>query len=210
MPMLGLENQFIYTSDISLQDSPIVERIMALLSQAERSEDETAEVETLALALPTVTQARITVAQCTEYANAKYSALARDARDFFTEETGVALPLPKVKNEDGTESDGKMSEEQYILLNSLFSAAASIAATVKFETRETKPIVTADSVTFDDSPAWTGSKILPEYRTVEGWALRCPSVLQQAWTYRAHNANPELWQRRDDAISKNFGAVSAN
>jgi hypothetical protein len=140
---------------------------------------------------------RITVAQCNGLMSAKYNRMTVDARDFFVEQSGLTLPY-----------EGALTAEQVDIRNAAFDAAAALAATVKFEQRTTKPLITADGIAYEDSEWVEG---LPdELATVAGFVLECPDTLRDAWVTRAYDANPNLWRRSTDETAKNFGAVSEN
>lgn len=204
--MLRPEKTFIYTEPVSTLHGNIIDRLLMLLRQAETTDEERAEIDSLTGLLPIVHQERITVAQCNGLALAKYQTFVQEARDFFTEQTGLTLPLPK--KTDGEPID--LDAEQNNLLNYAFKAAAALAATARFETREARVIVDADGVSFDDGNEWKPIKIPTEYNSVTNWVNNCPGVLQDKWGYEAYETNADLWRRGNDEITKNFAAVSVS
>lgn len=203
--MLRPEKTFTYTEPVGTIEGNIIDRLLMLVRQQETNEAEKIEIETLSALLPTVHQERITVAQCNGLASAKYQALVREATDFFTEQTGLPLPLPKVNDKPI-----ELNTEQNNILNYAFKAAASLAATTKFEVREAKVVVDVDGVQFDDANEWKAVKIPVEYNSIANWVDNCPAVLQDKWSYEAYETNGDLWRRRDDDITKNFAAVSGS
>lgn len=204
--MIRPEKSFIYTEPISTIEGNVIDRLLVLLRQAETTDDEKTEIETLTGMLPTVRQERITVAQCNGLALAKYQAQESNARDLFTERTGLSLPLPKKENGEPIDLDA----DQVALLNYAFKAAAAIASTTKFEIRDASVIVDANGVSFDDANEWKSVKLPAEYGSVASWVDNCPAVLQDKWSYEAYETNADLWRRGNDEIAKNFAAVSAS
>ncbi len=195
--MLRPTYEFIYTSALSYVEDRAINQLIELAKKENKTEGEEKAVADLLNFIPHVTQARITVAQCNGLMSAKYNRLTVDARDFFVEQSGLTLP-----------HEGELSTEQKDIRNFAFDAAAALAATVKFEQRTTRPIITADGIDYEDSEWVEG---LPdELATVAGFVFECPDTLRDAWVTRAYDANPNLWRRSTDETAKNFGAVSAN
>ena len=195
--MLRPTYEFTYTSALSYVEDKAINRLIALAKKEDQSEEEKQAVAELIDFIPEVTQVRITVAQCNGLMSAKYNRMTVDARDFFVEQSGLTLPY-----------EVALTAEQVDIRNAAFDAAAALAATVKFEQRTTKPLVTADGIAYEDSEWVEG---LPdELATVAGFVLECPDTLRDAWVTRAYDANPNLWRRSTDETAKNFGAVSEN
>ena len=195
--MIRPKYEFIYTSALSYVEDRAINQLIELAKKENKTEGEEKAVADLLSFIPDVTQVRITVAQCNGLMSAKYNRLTVDARDFFVEQSGLTLP-----------HEGELSTEQMEIRNIAFDAAAALAATVMFEQRTTKPVITASGIDYEDSEWVEG---LPdELATVAGFVSECPDTLRDAWVTRAYDANPNLWRRSTDETSKNFGAVSAN
>ena len=195
--MLRPTYEFTYTSALSYVEDRRINQLIELAKKEEKTESEEKAVAELLSFIPEVTQVRVTVAQCNGLMSAKYNRLTVDARDFFMEESGLDLP-----------HEVNLSAEQIDIRNIAFDAAAALAATVKFEQRTTKPVITANGIDYEDNEWVEG---LPdELSTVAGFVNECPDTLRDAWVTRAYDANPNLWRRSTDETAKNFGAVSAN
>ena len=195
--MLRPTYEFTYTSALSYVEDRAINQLIELAKKENKTEGEEKAVADLLSFIPDVTQVRITVAQCNGLMSAKYNRLTVDARDFFVEQSGLTLP-----------HEGELSTEQKEIRNISFDAAAALAATVKFEQRTTKPVITASGIDYEDSEWVEG---LPdELSTVAGFVSECPDTLRDAWVTRAYDANPNLWRRSTDETAKNFGAVSEN
>ncbi len=195
--MLRPTYEFIYTSALSYVEDRAINQLIELAKKENKTEGEEKAVADLLSFIPDVTQVRITVAQCNGLMSAKYNRLTVDARDFFVEQSGLTLP-----------HEGELSTEQMEIRNIAFDAAAALAATVMFEQRTTKPVITASGIDYEDSEWVEG---LPdELSTVAGFVSECPDTLRDAWVTRSYDANPNLWRRSTDETAKNFGAVSAN
>ena len=193
--MLRPTYEFTYTSALSYVEDRAINQLIELAKKENKTEGEEKAVADLLSFIPDVTQVRITVAQCNGLMSAKYNRLTVDARDFFVEQSGLTLP-----------HEGELSTEQMEIRNIAFDAAAALAATVKFEQRTTKPVITASGIDYEDSEWVEG---LPdELSTVAGFVSECPDTLRDAWVTRAYDANPNLWRRSTDETAKNFGAVS--
>lgn len=196
--MIRVSHTLTYTSSIGFYESSVIDKLIELAKKPDKTDDEQAACLTLNDALPTVTQVRITVVQVDGRQKAKYEALTRSARNYFTEQSGIQLPF-----------DGELDKEQQALLNIAFNAAAAIASTTGYATRETKAIVTDDGLEFEDTE-WVGATLPSEYATISGWVEGLPATLQDAWGEYAYNANVDLWRRSGSESSKNFGAVSVS
>lgn len=207
--MLRTQFSLTYTLSAGIIETDTIDRMIALCRQPERTPEQAQTLETLQDNLPTVEQIRITVATVNGLQNARYSALYRQATEYFTEQTGLPLPLPKEVNEDGEEVSITLDDEQDAILSVAFGAAGALAATVKYETRETRPIVSAAGMKFEDVE-WAVSQVPSEIATVAGWVENCPATLQTAWSNKAFDANPSLWRKKSDEAAKNFDAVSVN
>ena len=195
--MLRPTYEFTYTSALSYVEDRAINQLIELAKKENKTEGEEKAVADLLSFIPDVTQVRITVAQCNGLMSAKYNRLTVDARDFFVEQSGLTLP-----------HEGELSTEQKEIRNISFDAAAALAATVKFEQRTTKPVITVSGIDYEDSEWVEG---LPdELSTVAGFVSECPDTLRDAWVTRAYDANPNLWRRSTDETAKNFGAVSEN
>lgn len=197
--MLRKQYTFTYTAGISYVETQVVDALMKLAGKQDRTLEEEEAARTLTGALPEVTQVRITVTQVNGLGRALYDRLSNDARQFFSEQSGIDGPL---------KDDTDLTPEQESLLSVAFAACASMASTSKFEQRTTKPIVAADGVTFDDSPKWEPVALPGPFKTLEEWVYECPDTLQKAWANAAYDANIDLWRRSQDPVAKNFGAVS--
>ena len=195
--MLRPTYEFTYTSALSYVEVRRIDQLIELAKKEDKTEGEENAVADLLSFIPDVTQVRITVAQCNGLMSAKYNRLTVDARDFFVEQSGLTLP-----------HEGALTAEQVDIRNAAFDAAAALAATVKFEQRTTKPVITASGIDYEDSEWVEG---LPdELSTVAGFVSECPDTLRDAWVNRAYDCNPNLWRRDTDETAKNFGAVSEN
>ena len=199
--MKRTEYTLTYTTPITYAETQIIEALVEAAQKAELTLEEQEAVRNLSHMLPEVEQVRITVAQVNGLGKAYYERLSDDARHFFMDKTGIQPPVPDLET---------LAPEQKDIVTTAFSAAAAMAATVKFEQRTTKTVVTADGVVFDESVEWEEVATPGPFTTIEEWVYDCPAVLQTAWASNAYDANPDLWRKSTDVVAKNFGAVSAN
>ena len=155
--MLRPTYEFTYTSALSYVEDSAINRLIALSKKEDQSEEEKQAVAELIDFIPEVTQVRITVAQCNGLMSAKYNRMTVDARDFFVEQSGLTLPY-----------EGALTAEQVDIRNAAFDAAAALAATVKFEQRTTKPLITADGIAWYPNHPIVPRKAVAELPVLQG------------------------------------------
>lgn len=201
-----------YTKSAGYAQADILQQMLAISRAPEKTTEQIEALSSLQESMPAVEQYRVTVSTVNGLQQAKYRQFWRDAVRYFTEQTGLPIPLPTVpdpKNKD-KEIPIEIDELQDAILQTALSAAAALAATSTFETRTATPAAGKDGVTFSSDQEWIASALPGEIATVEGWIENCPASLQSAWAQKAYDANPGMWRQANDEAAKNFDAVSVN
>lgn len=192
---LRKKHTFNFVTAVSSQEESIINGLLALARKTERTEEEEKSIANLAEYIPEVKQIEITVAHCNGLMKAEFDAYRIEAIEYFAELTGIQIPY-----------DGELTRKQKNIWALLINGASALASTDSCRWRNTKPVITADGIGYEDTQ-WTNG-IPDEIATLSGWFNECPESLQSWWSNSAYDVNPNLWTRGNDEASKNFGAVS--